>query len=223
MNTEELTPIEEIIKDGIIEDGITEQEPIETPCTIIKDGKVSKLTFTPDDKYNIGESFEDYLDGKMVILSDEQVAFYEAHPNASISEVWGMKLAEPYEPTLDDLKRDKIAEIIAYDSSDAVNGFLLDGFKIWLDKETRVGLINLINRQVIEKRTNTTLWFNGVNFTLPCEVALDMLTKLEVYAGDCFNVTEQHKYNVNEVKSKEDVLRYDFTVGYPEILTLKTT
>lgn len=106
----ELTPIEPI-------EYPIEEEVQETPCTIIKDGKVSKLTFTPDDKYNIGESFEDYLDGKMVILSDEQVAFYEAHPNASISEVWGMKIIEiihePYVPTNEDyeiLVNNKIRE-----------------------------------------------------------------------------------------------------------------
>ena len=39
-------------------------------------------------------------------------------------------------------KKAKIAEIAAYDTSDKVNGFMLNGLLVWLDKETRVGLMN---------------------------------------------------------------------------------
>ena len=39
-------------------------------------------------------------------------------------------------------KADKIAEITAYDTSDKVNGFVLNGQIVWIDKATRVGLMN---------------------------------------------------------------------------------
>ena len=39
-------------------------------------------------------------------------------------------------------KVDKIAEIATYDTSDNVNGFILNGQIVWLDKATRVGLMN---------------------------------------------------------------------------------
>ena len=39
-------------------------------------------------------------------------------------------------------KKAKIAEISAYDTSDKVNGFILNGQIVWLDKATRVGLMN---------------------------------------------------------------------------------
>ena len=39
-------------------------------------------------------------------------------------------------------KVDKIEEIAAYDTSDKVNGFILNGQIVWLDKATRVGLMN---------------------------------------------------------------------------------
>ena len=39
-------------------------------------------------------------------------------------------------------KVDKIAEIAAYDTSDKVNGFILNGQIVWLDKATRVGFMN---------------------------------------------------------------------------------
>ena len=43
---------------------------------------------------------------------------------------------------LEQAKVDKIAEIAAYDTSDKVNGFVLNGRIVWLDKATRVGLMN---------------------------------------------------------------------------------
>ena len=43
---------------------------------------------------------------------------------------------------LEQAKVDKIAEITAYDTSSSVNRFILNGLLVWLDKATRVGLIN---------------------------------------------------------------------------------
>lgn len=43
---------------------------------------------------------------------------------------------------LEEAKTEKIAEIAAYDTSSSVNGFILNGILVWLDKATRVGLMN---------------------------------------------------------------------------------
>ena len=43
---------------------------------------------------------------------------------------------------LEEAKAEKIAEIIDYDTSSSVNGFVLNGLLVWLDKATRVGLMN---------------------------------------------------------------------------------
>ena len=39
---------------------------------------------------------------------------------------------------LEQVKADKIAEITDYDTSSSVNGFMLNGLLVWLDKATRV-------------------------------------------------------------------------------------
>ena len=54
----------------------------------------------------------------------------------------GYPVLVEYQFSLDELKDMKIAEIKTYDQSDAVNSFMLDGKQIWLDKDTRVGLVN---------------------------------------------------------------------------------
>lgn len=56
----------------------------------------------------IGSTYEDFKDGKWVLLSDEQLAFHTEHPEASISEVLNMTLPEPHQRTLEDAKREKI-------------------------------------------------------------------------------------------------------------------
>ena len=44
------------------------------------------------DSYLTGTTFEEYENGSYVLLSDEQVAFRAAHPDASQMEVWNMQL-----------------------------------------------------------------------------------------------------------------------------------
>ena len=41
-------------------------------------------------------------------------------------------------------KKEVIRKIDAYDKSSDVNSFLLNGIQVWLDKDTRVGLMNSI-------------------------------------------------------------------------------
>jgi hypothetical protein len=73
-------------------------------------------------------------------LLDGQSSGKEIKENES-----GYPVLVDHEYTIDELKEMKIAEINAYDKSDAVNSLTLDGKQIWLDKDTRVGLVNSIN------------------------------------------------------------------------------
>lgn len=43
---------------------------------------------------DIGEGYLDFLAGKWVLLSEEQVLFKKDHPDATIREVLDMKIAE---------------------------------------------------------------------------------------------------------------------------------
>lgn len=115
-----------------------------------------------------------------------------------------------------------LSAIDIYDKSKAVNSFTLDGEILWLDKDTRVGLMNSTNIQKAAGQQTTTLWFGGKSYTLPCDTAIQMLSALELYALQCYNVTAQHKANVEALQSIEEVVAYDYTTGYPEKLNLST-
>lgn len=208
---------DEFIKSNIVEDTSEEEQIPEVPATYVKDGQIIHLPYTLDEKYNIGSTYEDYRDGKYVALSEEQLAFLTDNPDASILEVWSMKLTPPYMPTLKELKGQKISEIEAYDSSDAVNGFMIGGVREWLSKNDRVSLRNLVEQHIAVGREVSELWLNGRCFTLPCLAALEMLKILEVYAGDCFNVAATHKDKVSKLETSEEIESYDYTVGYPDM------
>ena len=113
-----------------------------------------------------------------------------------------------------------LAEIEKYDKSSAVNGFMLNGQRVWLDKATRVGLMNSTSIAKAMGKTTTTLWFGGMQIEVNCDKAIQLLSALEMYALECFNVTAVHKKAVSEMSTVEEVLGYDYTQGYPEQLRM---
>ena len=70
----------------------------------------------------IGDTFQDFLDNKWVLLSPDQVIFHNEYPEASVKEVWNMNIPI-HVRTLEDAKNEMIENINTYDSSEAVNGF----------------------------------------------------------------------------------------------------
>ena len=121
---------------------------------------------------------------------------------------------------LEQAKADKIAEITAYDTSSSVNGFLLNGVLEWLDKATRVGLMNSTTIAKAAGQEETTLWLKGIKLVVDCDKAIQLLSALEMYALECFNVTASHKAAVGELKTIEEVEVYDYKTGYPKMLEM---
>lgn len=113
-----------------------------------------------------------------------------------------------------------LAEIEKHDTSSAVNGFMLNGQRVWLDKATRVGLMNSTTIADAMGQPTTTLWLGDAKLVVECDKAIQLLSALEMYALECFNVTAAHKKAVAEMSTVEEVLGYDYTAGYPEVLTM---
>lgn len=134
-----------------------------------------------------------------------------------VSEEW----QERCKATLEKAKKEKLAAILAYDTSSDVNGFMLNGNKVWLDKETRVGLMNSTQITRNMGQDTTTLWFDGYKLEVRCDMAIMLLSSLEMYALECFNVTAAHKKAVSELTTIEEVEAYDYKTGYPKQLDIK--
>lgn len=132
-------------------------------------------------------------------------------------EAWKQKWAEK---ALVLAKKAKIAEIEAYDTSDKVNGFMLNGQIVWLDKATRVGLMNSTTIERDLGQETTELWLGEHNLIIKCDLAIQLLQQLEVYALKCFNVTATHKKEVNSLSTIEEINSYDITKDYPDKLVI---
>ena len=133
-----------------------------------------------------------------------------------VSEEW----RERCKATLEKAKKEKLEAILAYDTSSDVNGFMLNGNKVWLDKGTRVGLMNSIQITRDMGQDTTTLWFDGYKLEVRCDMAIMLLSSLEMYAMECFNVTAAHKKAVSELTTIEEVEAYDYKTGYPKQLDI---
>lgn len=114
-----------------------------------------------------------------------------------------------------------LAEIEKHDTSSAVNGFILNGKRVWLDFELRDRVYQGNERLQRIGRTDTTLWLGNKCYNLSIEQAQNIISRIEAYAKDCYNVTAQHKAAVEKLQTVEEVLGYDYTAGYPEMLEMR--
>lgn len=146
-----------------------------------------------------------------ILSSGEQASMEEIR---EISEGLG---AEP----LGYMKKAMLAYIEKYDASSSVNSFLLNGMEVWLDKATRVGLMNSTTIAKSMGQEKTTLWLGSYQLEVDCDKAIQLLSALEMYALECFNVTAAHKKAVSELDNIEGVLTYDYKSGYPEKLKME--
>lgn len=124
------------------------------------------------------------------------------------------------EERLAQARQRKLAEIDAYDTSTSVNGFELNGQTVWLDKATRVGLMNSTTIAKAMGNDTTTLWLGDMRIEVGCDKAIQLLSALEMYALECFNVTAAHRKAVSALGSVEDVEAFDVTEGYPVRLSM---
>lgn len=147
-------------------------------------------------------------------LQDYEVVAYSDYLRAENKKKYEGK-------TLEEAKEMLLAEIDAYDKSSAVNGFALNGAVVWLDKATRVGLMNSTSITKAMGQPTTTLWLGESKMEVPCDTAIQLLSALEMYALECFNVTAAHKKAVSELNSIEEVEKYDITAGYPAQLRME--
>lgn len=118
--------------------------------------------------------------------------------------------------SIESIKARVIQQIIDYDKSESVNSFLINGQKVWLDKATRVGLMNSTTICKNLGKAHTSLWLKGQQFTIECDKMIHLLELLEDYALECYNVTEIHKAEVEYIYDADELEAYDVAKDYPE-------
>lgn len=130
--------------------------------------------------------------------------------------VWVNVAEQTEEAVVDAARRKCLDDIDSYDTSDSVNSFYLDGKPKWLDFDTRNKVFAGNERLKIAGRTETTLWLDEDCYTMPIETAQQLLSQIETYAKDCYNVTASHKVEVQGLRTLEEIFGYDVTKDYPQ-------
>lgn len=123
------------------------------------------------------------------------------------------------ESILRQVKERVVEQIKAYDKSEEVNYFTIAGVKMWVDKNTRVGLKLRFDAEKSAGITDTTLWSETVIFSGPIVQAEEILRQVELYASVCYDRTANHIINVMSLTDLNEIVSYDFKTGYPENLS----
>lgn len=162
---------------------------------------------------------EEGMDGEMIMVPREVT-------ETVVTKFFTSKYVERLmhkdnEPIPLEIIRDQVLmEITEYDTKSDVNSFKLGGQDVWLDKDTRVGLMNSTTIQKAAGQNNSTLWLGTMSITLPCDKIIQILGAIELYALECYNKTAEHKKKVGEMTTIKELFEYDYTQGYPKKLEI---
>ena len=130
----------------------------------------------------------------------------------------GYPILVVHEATIEETRAQKLNELRLYDLSETVNQFSINDVFGWLNKRTRVGLMNSINIEKEVGRSETSIWIGDIKFILSIERAIDMLQQLELYTLACYDTTQRHTKAISQLETKEEIEAYNFKTGYPRKL-----
>lgn len=186
---------------------------------------------------DIGESYLDFLAGKWVLLSADQVQFKEEHPDATVEEVFNMKLVEKIDEDiavkeLARAKSDKLEAIYQQDSQS--NKFFISvisegkevaNSEFWMDKDLRNSLLN-VTLPALQKNGDTTtrLWSNTIpptSIEVPIDWALNCIPVVEIYAKKTYDVMQGNIAKVYAAKTVDEINSIDVESGYPPYITFE--
>jgi hypothetical protein len=159
-----------------------------------------------------------YKTRQQIVISKNGMSTYNPTEEMILSDGWVEYVYIEHEKTIEEYKNEKINEIKHYDESSLVNEFYIQGLPVWLDKTTRVGLKLRFESEIAMGKTETSLWYDDIQFPLQLENAMQMLFAIELYASACYDNTHYHISRVNVLENIEDIKNYDYTIGYPEKL-----
>lgn len=113
-------------------------------------------------------------------------------------------------------KAAKIREV-----KERVHPFIVFGVEYFTDAITLNKMMSRVISEDALKKERTTLWFGGVEHAFSILDALDLLYKIQVYYGVCFDISQNHIAEICKLTTEEEVLAYDTQAGYPEKLIVK--
>ena len=181
------------------------------------------------------KKYKKEIDGKVsiktlneIVLNKDGSMVFNPTEEMILEDGWVEYVFKPMEWSMEtQLKRTKdrkLRELERYDESSDVNDCIIvyqgNELSYWASKDERNDLKNAVRDCIAMGRETYRLDLRdkGISITLLCELLLQMMAALEVYAIECYNKTTDHNYAIKALETLEEVEAYDFKVGYPEKL-----
>lgn len=115
-------------------------------------------------------------------------------------------------------RRWKKTEVADYAKTDAVKEFTISATAGWLDSEARVSISKAVSDKAAAGRELVTIYLGENGFEMTPAKAQEILSAVEVYASDCFDITERHILAIDQLSTIEDIEGYDYKSNYPSKL-----
>lgn len=179
------------------------------------------------------KTYQKEIDGKVVkktlneiVLSCDDRMIYNPTEEMVLADGWTEYVIQPKEIPMDIririTKDRKLRELERYDESSDVNDCIIvyqgNELHYWASKTERNDLKNAVRDCIAmgRKTYRLDLRDKGISITMLCELLLQMMAALEVYAIDCYNKTTDHRFAIEACTTEEAVDAYEFRgVGYP--------
>lgn len=195
------------------------------------------------DNNQIGSTWEDYIDGAWLLLNDEQVAFHDANPDASVEEIFNMQLApDPEEPDptpipdpdpLFSARQAKLEEIRIQDKfsekffvSVTSGGVEVANYEMpWIERGLRSSLLNTTLPSLLSDGiTIKKFWTNTVPsecIDAPISWVEENLPLLEIYATRTWDLMKANEAAAYAATTVEEIAQIDVKADYPLFLTFE--
>lgn len=177
---------------------------------------------------NYGFSYDDFLNGRYIELSEDQINYHNDYPEADIVTIMNVSVYQNGEViwhisdapvTLESVKENKLSELSEYDNSDNVNDFTVNNeIHGWFTQEQRSNYKSSIESAKLLGIDELQVFIGNTLFTLSTSQAELMLAQIQMYADRCFIITKEHKLQIESLNTIEEVQNYNFTTNYPEKL-----
>lgn len=170
-----------------------------------------------EDGYDIGITYQDYLQSKWILMSEQQLAFKEANPSASVKEVIEMQLRVPTPGELQAKARStKLTDLDLYYTSPSIKSITVAGQSLWIESGDRLMLkdkcntaLNLGQSQVLVG----SVYFQPVAGIVVIDKIIDYDQKQEA-------IYDQKKQRISSAKSAEEIEVMDITTGWEDPIIL---
>ena len=180
--------------------------------------QVDDIRYKAEEGCFIIRKLDGFIMGEDICLGGDDVV--DNYQDYKYTEEEYEEFYNPNRVSFDEVMYNKLMEIHDYDTSSNVNIFFINDIPLWLDRTSRTSLMARFNAEQSKGMETTNLWYGGMNLILPIKNAIEMLLDLEIYASQCYDNTHKHLYNVKQLTNVDDVVNYDYTIGYPEKLML---